>query len=591
MKNSLRAIAAISTIVTSSTYSVAGDAQVTYERVVLIGDVAPGTSGDTFTGFFDPVVNRSGDVLYRGVWGPGLGSEGFWLYQQGQLNLVVLETDPRFREQNPDISFSSPVSFNSGFILSESGKMLIPAELRAPFGSVPGTGDSLWVVDGGELTMIAREGLEAPGTDGLVFDGIAAKFRMNGPGEVMFSTTYSEPGGSTVGAGIWRTTDGQLELVARSGDSVEGAGTAVLNFVGGAGDLQNFNDQGEIAVVGSLANRPGQDDGVASSNDSVLLLFDGDSLNVVAREGSPAPGLGGPTFWPLSGRAIRLNNSGDLIFMASLNFGNGVDGDNDEGIWSGPLGDLGLLVREGDPALNTGGFFGDITPIRNYVNARGDLFFNTDLQNANGNTISEGEILWLLSDGSLSVVAREGRDAPGTGGADFEANLGISAVNARGDAVISSSLQLGENGVTTANNIGLWAYVASLQQTVLLARKGDLFDVSRDSEPEDLRTIDSFQLTGLSGGEDGMQTCISDNGMIGLKLSFDDNTSGIFLFRLPSGLNCDFNGDGSLNFFDVAAFIAAYNAGDLSADFAAPYGTLNFFDVSEFISQFINGCP
>jgi len=48
---------------------------------------------------------------------------------------------------------------------------------------------------------------------------------------------------------------------------------------------------------------------------------------------------------------------------------------------------------------------------------------------------------------------------------------------------------------------------------------------------------------------------------------------------------------GALNFFDIAAFIGLFNAGDLTADFAAPFGSLNFFDVVEYITQFNAGCP
>lgn len=48
---------------------------------------------------------------------------------------------------------------------------------------------------------------------------------------------------------------------------------------------------------------------------------------------------------------------------------------------------------------------------------------------------------------------------------------------------------------------------------------------------------------------------------------------------------------GTLNFFDISAYIALFNAGDPAADFAAPFGTINFFDISEFIAQFNAGCP
>jgi hypothetical protein len=55
----------------------------------------------------------------------------------------------------------------------------------------------------------------------------------------------------------------------------------------------------------------------------------------------------------------------------------------------------------------------------------------------------------------------------------------------------------------------------------------------------------------------------------------------------PANLNCD----ATLNFFDIAAYIQNYNAGDPSADLAAPFGTLNFFDISTFIGLFNAGCP
>jgi len=48
---------------------------------------------------------------------------------------------------------------------------------------------------------------------------------------------------------------------------------------------------------------------------------------------------------------------------------------------------------------------------------------------------------------------------------------------------------------------------------------------------------------------------------------------------------------GELNFFDVVAFIAAFNAMDPAADLAEPFGAFNFFDVAEYIGLFNAGCP
>ncbi len=52
----------------------------------------------------------------------------------------------------------------------------------------------------------------------------------------------------------------------------------------------------------------------------------------------------------------------------------------------------------------------------------------------------------------------------------------------------------------------------------------------------------------------------------------------------------DLNGDGVLNFFDVSAFLAAFNAMDPIADFNND-GVFNFFDVSAFLNTYAIGCP
>jgi hypothetical protein len=52
----------------------------------------------------------------------------------------------------------------------------------------------------------------------------------------------------------------------------------------------------------------------------------------------------------------------------------------------------------------------------------------------------------------------------------------------------------------------------------------------------------------------------------------------------------DLNGDGMLNFFDVSAFLSAYQAQNPIADFTDD-GQFNFFDVSAFLSAYNAGCP
>jgi len=52
----------------------------------------------------------------------------------------------------------------------------------------------------------------------------------------------------------------------------------------------------------------------------------------------------------------------------------------------------------------------------------------------------------------------------------------------------------------------------------------------------------------------------------------------------------DFTGDGSLDIFDVFAFLDVFNASDPTADFTND-GVLDIFDVFAFLDAFNTGCP
>ncbi len=58
----------------------------------------------------------------------------------------------------------------------------------------------------------------------------------------------------------------------------------------------------------------------------------------------------------------------------------------------------------------------------------------------------------------------------------------------------------------------------------------------------------------------------------------------------PSDCPPDFNDDGTLNFFDISAFLAAFGNQDPIADFNDD-GSFNFFDISAFLTAFSTGCP
>ncbi len=58
-----------------------------------------------------------------------------------------------------------------------------------------------------------------------------------------------------------------------------------------------------------------------------------------------------------------------------------------------------------------------------------------------------------------------------------------------------------------------------------------------------------------------------------------------------TGCLADFNRDLRVDFFDLAAYLTAYNARSAGADLAEPLGVFNFFDLAAYITAYNAGCP
>lgn len=81
-------------------------------------------------------------------------------------------------------------------------------------------------------------------------------------------------------------------------------------------------------------------------------------------------------------------------------------------------------------------------------------------------------------------------------------------------------------------------------------------------------------------------------------LQFDASTCDLVggIWAGPGTTDCinpcpaDLNGDGNLDFFDVSAFLTAFNQMNAQADFNND-GNFDFFDVSAFLTSYNEGCP
>ncbi|MFG0247010.1 MAG: GC-type dockerin domain-anchored protein [Phycisphaerales bacterium JB052] len=97
------------------------------------------------------------------------------------------------------------------------------------------------------------------------------------------------------------------------------------------------------------------------------------------------------------------------------------------------------------------------------------------------------------------------------------------------------------------------------------------------------------------GGDTGRQVMngvvdINDAGQVAFAAFLRNGTIGVFVATPDGGCPADFDGNGAVDFFDISAFVAAFQAGDPAADFTGD-GSFDFFDVSAFVGAYAQGCP
>jgi hypothetical protein len=146
-------------------------------------------------------------------------------------------------------------------------------------------------------------------------------------------------GATSAGSGIWSNRSGSLELVVRNGVQAPSLPAGVV-FADAFSQPPLLNDANQIAFIDDLSGA-----GVDATNQKSLWISGPSGLNLVARDGSSAPGLPGQVFKELS--LPQLNAAGQIAFLAGV--GPASDGGSSS-IWATDRsGVLRLVVRAGDP--------------------------------------------------------------------------------------------------------------------------------------------------------------------------------------------------------------------------------------------------
>jgi hypothetical protein len=494
-------------------------AQPAYNTVALSGQQAPGVAaGGGYSSFSSPILNSAGQTAFFGsLTGTGITASnnyGIWAGSTGSLALVA-----RFGSAAPGIATGGVYSGLSNPALNSAGQTAFVGSLTGT-GVTPGSNDvGIWAGSTGSLALVARSGSAAPG---VLTGGVYSNFNnpvYNSAGQTAFIASLTGTGiNGNNDSGIWATVNGGLKLIAREGFAAPGVAGGQYSRLGNP----VLNSAGQTAFFSVLDGIGINGDG---SNDRGIWVGSPNSLALVARAGSAAPGIAAGGVY-VDFEDPVLNSSGQMAFNGFVT-GTGITANNNEGLWAGSPGSLALVAREGSaaPGIPTGGVYSTLgNPV---LNTAGQMAFGASLT---GSGIISGNNtgIWVGSTGNLALVARSGSAAPGVAAGDVFAYFDSPVLNNAGQTAFVANLT--GTGINASNNHGLWA--TDKEGLKLIVREGDLFDVD-PGIGVDNRTILSITFTKGSGGEDGRGLSFNDAGLLVFGLSFTDGSSGVFTASLP----------------------------------------------------------
>lgn len=359
-------------------------------------DPAPGANGLRYYQLNAATASSGGHLAFGNrdmVWG---GS-------QGALHLAARE-----EWQAPGTPDGTRFSWFPTTSLSWDEGIVVPAQLTGP--DVTEDNDAgLWFGPPTALRLLAREGNQAFGfPEGVVFDqldyGAWPRGYLPPPfptvtdnGLVLFGARVKGPDEPwRHGApAIWLAGPDGVMSVIRIGDPAPGLPPD--QYFGGFRH-HSISSRGHIVLAA-----------IIDPFTSGVWAGKIDDLQLVALEGEPAPGADGAEFsdFSLSDFLVSPYGENSAVVRAKLR-GSNVNDTNDHGLWQGDRQSLKLLFREGSPApgLNDGSVVTQFVDLSN--NDGGDILASIRL--AGPGVTSENDVsLWHVdTNGSISLLAREG---------------------------------------------------------------------------------------------------------------------------------------------------------------------------------------
>jgi hypothetical protein len=387
-----------------------------------------------------------------------------------------------------------------------------------------GTSQGLWVTGtNGGLTEVAQTG--------TTFASIQ-QFGLTDQGGVAFLANLKTSGKLVTAAnslGLW-TVDaaGQPALIARVGYPLSTGTTAITALsifaspAAVAGQTRSFNANGEFLFSATFADKS-QGIFATDTNGVVFPVSRTPDLAPLAASTGTFTGFGSPI----------INQSGNAAFQATI-AGSGITKSSNSGIWmeSGPARTLTQVAQLGGTASIASGaatVTGSFTSLSDPVfNAASQVAFIGSVKSSAGTT----QGVWITGTApgaggsALQLLAQTNLQAPDCAqGVVFSAFTGLVLPDQSGPIVVAN---LAGTGITGANNQGLWA-VDATGELKLVARKGDAIVIDSTTT----KTIGALEIFSAQAAAAGQTRSFNSVGDLIYKVTFTDNTQGIYEAMLP----------------------------------------------------------
>jgi hypothetical protein len=286
------------------------------------------------------------------------------------------------------------------------------------------------------------------------------------------------------------------------------------------GTLYSLNNLGDLVFAAEVG---------ATSTFGFWSKKAGGPVNLIIRDGDPAPGLPGLT---VPSYGVASIGGADSILLGGKLQGSLVTTDNDDAVFYMAHGQMALLAREGQQAfgLPAGVVFGDPSPtvapigafLAGKTNIKGDVLFRAQLR---GTGVVDGVNDAGFWEGNAAtgfhLVARRGTSIGATPGGTLNV-IEDTALNDLGQIAYLARFH-SPSGFYTA--IMATDIHGNLME---IARTGELMDV--DNGPGvDLRTISSFFDDSDPFNSDENLISLGPSGHIAFAVGFTDGSSAILV--------------------------------------------------------------